>query len=222
MKYLFGLVFLATILLDIFYGTKHTHGICKYLSFLEPCILMLFYYFSSRRENYFYMVSFIFTLLGLYFYNYTTLSDNPVGIYFYGLGIVVYLLTIYERSDYEFLRKCFTKILPLLAILTIPVYLILRKVEVFLIVPVIFYSLILLLLIVVSAIKFSQSETETSKYLLFSSILLTISALVGSYLFYWEYNFTFRAFAILTFNFGHLFMCFYVLDSQKTNEPYLV
>lgn len=211
---IFIILYTITVIADVIGEIFGFGSDFRFVRFLIPSLLSVSYFFNSTRYNILYLLSLAVMFAGLYSYNLSVGSLNPTGLLLHALSLLFYAIIILRNVE-VYTKKSFLYFIPIFIICCLlPFYLFLQQVSKDLYIPITIFSLILMLVFSVSVLNFLNNQSEANKKLLVAALLLTTSALVSGYRFYFKISPTISALDAGLYAISHYFMYRYVLQLE--------
>lgn len=199
------------------------HVFSDYLSrdvtaFLPIPLLIINYFDKVSRPNIFYILSFIFTYLGITLYNLRGEISFPLALISYSIGILIYISVLVKRIPYK--RKYILQFVFLVfLVLAFPVYKLFGKISLDRLLAMFLYATCILAFFC-NALILSKKSKE-SRLALFSSICFVISTCcTASLLFSNKKLIIAKVLAVVFLWLSHALMSLFVISISSSKNSY--
>lgn len=184
---------------------------------VSPVILM-YYYVNTYKEHYLYMGSFLFSLLGAYYYNIASDNQNAIGILFYSIQIYIYIYIIADTFKKFSFKNFLCYGMPLILVFVATIYFFLGARNDWVFYMSSFYGILNVIYLFCTIVNFINQKSKASTYLLYSGILLAISSILSAYVYNQQVLIKVRVIEVLFYSLSLFFMSKYMIERSKKTE----
>lgn len=208
-------IFLITLFLEALSEAMPQYFTKSVFTFLVIPAVLLHYYANTAKENYLYMSSFVFLLLGTYYYNLALGDLNPNGIIFYALGLLIYVIMVFITSEVYSIKNVFLYAIPFLLVFVASTYFLLKDTSDKIFFMTIIYAFLTGVFSYLSILNYITYKNQANTYLLAGGLLFTISAIMAGFSYYTKIYTLVRVVEVLMYSSSHFFMCLYMIEQSK-------
>lgn len=217
-RFFIGIIVLIIVLANGFGDIISNYIDRSITTYIAVPVILIYYYINSKHSDYVYMLSFVFTFLGMTYFNISTNTLQPIGIVFYGIALLIYIYKLIENTEVFSLKMVLYFALPFSIVAITIMYLLLKDLDENMFLTVAFYSMLVSVFFYISVFNYRVKQNAKTLKLLISGILLTISAICSGYNYFIDYKLPFRVLEVFTLTFFHFFMCLYMVDVSKLKD----
>jgi hypothetical protein len=180
----------------------------KYITFFPLPILLILYFFSVKKINWYYVIALAFTFLGIVFFN--AEAYFKTGLVSYALGVLFYVVIGLKQASIISVKSVCIATIPFLIIYLVPLLLYSDAVGGDVFNYIMLYVFFVGSFFLISSLIYINQKNTRNLWLLISGILFIVSTIMHGYNMFFEYITILRIGVIVTFLLMHYAMYKYV------------
>lgn len=214
----FYILLSIVIVIDVFGHLFPVYFSRDVTAFLPIPILIINYFDKVTRPNIFYILSFVFTYLGITLYNLIGEVNFLLALISYSLGILIYVSVLMKRISFQ-TRYIFQFIVLVFLVNVYPIYKLFGNIKIDRLLVMFLYVTSILALFYCAVIL--NKNTKGTKLALYSSICFIMSTCCTATLIFFNKKLVIiKVLAAVLFWLSHAIMSFFVISISKTKNSY--
>ncbi|QHI34779.1 hypothetical protein IMCC3317_01230 [Kordia antarctica] len=180
----------------------------KYTTFLPLPVLLILYFVSVKRINWYYVIALVFTFLGVIFFYKRTYFE--IGLVSYAAGVLFYVIISLKQATVISIKSVCIAIVPFLIIYLVPLILYSDAVGGDVFNYIMLYVFFVGFFFLISSLIYINQSNKRNLWLLISGMVFVVSTIMHGYNLFFGYVAEVKIGVIITFLLMHYAMYRYV------------